>query len=200
MTTVLGVNVDDIWLSTASGQKLYLTRPEEYNFTIEEIARGLSHICRFNGQCSRFYSVAEHSLLVHDFVRDFYHGEDKKEIRLQALLHDATETYVGDLVSPMKAALPEFEKIEQKVWQAIAAQLDVPITLHRVVKEFDFLAALAEKRDLFKTPPVWESEYEFLSRERKQILENTQIPNLGLDRSYEEFMHEIANITGDNRW
>jgi len=62
-------------------------------FTVEDIAHGLAHVCRYAGQCDGFYSVAEHSMLVADIA---------DEHPLQALLHDAAEAFMGDITRPLK--------------------------------------------------------------------------------------------------
>lgn len=64
---------------------------------LEDIARHLSMLCRFNGACREFYSVATHSILVMEYLRT-----EDKETRIRALLHDAHEAYLGDIVRPLK--------------------------------------------------------------------------------------------------
>src|SRR5262245_14828098 len=69
-----------------SGAWFDFLAPSESAFTIEDIAHGLSNICRYSGQCKRFYSVAEHSLLVSEVAEGF---------EFAALLHDAAEAFIG---------------------------------------------------------------------------------------------------------
>ena len=77
--------------------------PESSDFAIEDIAAGLSNICRYAGQCSGFYSVAEHSLLVSEVAFDHAYA---------ALMHDAAEAFIGDVTRPLKQLLPDFKRIE----------------------------------------------------------------------------------------
>ena len=84
--------------------------PASSNFTIEDIAHGLANICRYAGQCRKFYSVAEHSVLV---------SETAVGLEFDALLHDAAEAFMGDITRPLKQMLPEYKKIEKDVEEAI---------------------------------------------------------------------------------
>lgn len=99
-------------ITTLSGKFFDILRPEKYEFDIEEIATALSNLCRYTGHVNRFYSVAEHSVLVSRIVPD--------KLALAGLLHDASEAYLGDVSSPLKKLLPEYKRIEERVQQAIA--------------------------------------------------------------------------------
>jgi len=81
-------------IRTFTGRTLDLLAPEPEAIAIEDIAHGLAHTCRFSGQCARFYSVAEHAVRVSQMV--------PAEHALIGLLHDASEAYLSDLVSPLK--------------------------------------------------------------------------------------------------
>lgn len=95
--------------------------PQPSDFHIRDIAHALSNLCRFNGQCKRFYSVAEHSLLCSYLV--------PQEYALEALLHDATEAYCGDMVFPLKAMLPAFVEVEQRIDAAIRTRFGLPAVM-----------------------------------------------------------------------
>ena len=97
-------------ISLHSGATLDFGSPHSSNFTIEDVAHGLANLCRYSGQCRRFYSVAEHSLFVSELSENF---------KLAALLHDAAEAFVGDLPSPLKGLLPEYKRIETRVQRVI---------------------------------------------------------------------------------
>lgn len=119
-------------------------RPDEVD--LEDIAHALSLVCRFGGHCKRFYSVAEHSVRVHDLVAP--------EFRFAALLHDAAEAYVGDMVTPLKRSMPLFSAAEERVARAIGARFGVGLVpLPTEVKRADLEMLAVEARDLMTEPP-----------------------------------------------
>lgn len=110
--------------------------PQNSPFSIEDVAHGLAHVCRYAGQCSEFYSVAEHSMLVADVVGDH---------RLEALLHDAAEAFMGDITRPLKQLLPEYKRIEAEVERAILARLGLTAPIPKAVKDADLRVLAAEQ-------------------------------------------------------
>lgn len=116
-------------ITTWSGQWFDILKPEAYEFDIEEIAHALSNICRYTGHVNKFYSVAEHSVLVSRIV--------EPRFALVGLLHDAGEAYLGDVSSPLKALLPEYKKIEQSVESAIANYFELPFPFPAEIKDAD---------------------------------------------------------------
>src|SRR5438128_12538670 len=81
------------WMQTYTGRAFYPLDPRLDDICIEDIAHALSMLCRYGGQCQEFYSVAEHSVLMSYAVNPQH--------ALWALLHDATESYMGDLIRPL---------------------------------------------------------------------------------------------------
>lgn len=122
-----------------SGAWLDLSSPSTSNFTIEDIAHGLAHICRYSGQCRDFYSVAEHSLLVCDLV---------PEQGLSALLHDAAEAFLGDVTRPLKQMLPDYRRIEHEVQSAIQHRFGLPAMLEPSIKRADLRVLAAEQAQI----------------------------------------------------
>lgn len=116
-------------ITTVAGKFFDILKPEEYEFEIDEIATALSNLCRYTGHVNRFYSVAEHSVLVSRLLPD--------NLALCGLLHDASEAYLGDVSSPLKKLLPEYRKIEDRVQEAIAKQFDLPYPYPHSVHEAD---------------------------------------------------------------
>lgn len=111
----------------------------------EDIAIGLSRTARFNGQTTRFYSVAEHSLYVYQRVCEL---TDDPEIALKALCHDMSEGFTGDLVSPLKALIPQFKAIENKIDEFITNNLGLAHVDYTLIKRADLELLATEKRDL----------------------------------------------------
>lgn len=128
---------------TSEGHYFDFLLPELSTVDINDIATGLSQLCRFNGQCSPFYSVAQHSLLVSLMV--------PAEHALVALLHDAAEAYVGDVTAPLKQLLPEYKTIEARVHNAIFKHFGLNPELPPCVKQADLKMLATEQRDLM--PP-----------------------------------------------
>lgn len=126
------------WMQTYTGEKFYPLdpRPEEVNE--QDIAHALSLICRYGGHSLAFYSVAEHCVLLSLAV--------PSEFALWALLHDAAEAYVGDMVRPLKRMLPHYSVIEDGVLAAILRRFDVEVgPIPDEVKEADNRIILTER-------------------------------------------------------
>ena len=123
-----------------SGGYFNLARPSADDVHIVDIAHALSNLCRFTGHCNDFYSVAQHSVLASRIV--------PPELALETLLHDATEAYVGDMSSPLKHMLPEYKRIEARVWAAICERFDLPVMQEIAVKDADLSMLVTEKRDI----------------------------------------------------
>lgn len=105
------------YVETRSGRKVHFLDPQPDELDIEDIAWALAQQCRFNGHCSQFYSVAEHSVAVSRIL--------PKHLRLAGLMHDASEAYLSDIPSPVKQFLPDYFKIEQTVMDAIIRKFNL---------------------------------------------------------------------------
>jgi 5'-deoxynucleotidase YfbR-like HD superfamily hydrolase len=129
------------------------SNPEEVN--IEDIAHALSLQCRFNGHVDRFYSVAEHCVLMSHLVPE--------ELAFAALLHDAGEAYVGDMAHPIKMSKfgSSFEKLEEVVLRAICTKFNIPYadTQRDDLKLMDRRLCASEAQELFKSVPGWTAKY-----------------------------------------
>lgn len=108
-------------LITPSGGFIDLDNIDEDLINIHDIAHGLSMQCRWNGATPQFYSVAEHSVLLADWLMD--QGCSKAIAKL-GLLHDSPEYILGDTVRPVKALMQEdYEQLEHRVWLAIKMKI-----------------------------------------------------------------------------
>lgn len=129
------------YLLVSGGKRLYIDDPDESLILIEDIATSLSRIMRFNGHTRRPYSVAEHSIWCS------YIPEDCKEDALLALMHDAAEAYLGDIVFPLKKRMPVFAELERRFTDVIFRKFGVKGDAVRI-KEIDLRLCETEKRDL----------------------------------------------------
>jgi 5'-deoxynucleotidase YfbR-like HD superfamily hydrolase len=126
-------------MMTYSGISIDLFDFKIEDIRIEDIVFGLSNIARFSGQVP-FYSVAKHSIHVSKLL--------PKNLRLSGLLHDASEAYIGDVISPIKHAMKEYLEIEERIMNEISKKwkLDAKNTM---IKEADKKALEYEKSKLF---------------------------------------------------
>ena len=142
------------WFTTASGKQFWPLDARFEDIDIADIAHALARVCRFGGHCREFYSVAQHSVLVCDLVTAARPHD--RHVQLQALLHDATEAYMGDMVQPLKASMPDYKRAEEELWKVIAAKFGVQDGLNPLVKHMDYVALQTERRDLLpETGHVW---------------------------------------------
>lgn len=128
------------WIYTNSGEHFNFINPRPEQICIDDIACGLSNICRFTGQLNEFYSVAQHSVLASHIV--------PPEFAFEALMHDAQEAYLGDVSSPLKGLLPDYRRIERVVEMVIRMNYGLPAVMSSVVKHADLTLLATERRDL----------------------------------------------------
>lgn len=135
------------YIRTISGRKFHLHGADPDEIDIDDIAHALSHMGRFTGHTKRFYSVAEHSILVADIVGHLTGGEDPW-LLLTALMHDATEAYLADISAPFKGALTNYCDLEDFVWTRIAHKYRLNPEMDPVIKKADWIALFAESLEL----------------------------------------------------
>ena len=141
------------WMQTASGGRYYIHDPQPHEIMLREISHSLSMICRFNGHCMRFYSVAQHCVLVSRLV--------PPEYAVHGLLHDASEAYVGDVIRPIKSGMPAFyTRLENKALRAIGHRFGIDMfdaDAWALVHHADNLALAIERRDvMIPTADDWQ--------------------------------------------
>lgn len=156
-----------------------LLDPEGSEFTIEDIARGLSHVCRFAGQCKRFYSVAQHSVYVSQIV--------PAEHALAGLMHDAPEAFIGDVTKPLKDLLPDYRAIEDRVELAVLARFGVSMPLHPSIKDADIIMLATEQRQLMHNRDDWN-----YTRGREPL--DMTIEAMGPDEAFTFFMGRYRSL------
>ncbi len=138
------------WQRMLSGRRLDLINPSPLDVEISDIAHGLARVARWNGQTKGeyAYSVAQHSLLVEQIYRRLNHSATAEEKQL-ALLHDAPEYVIGDMISPFKAVMGgSYEIIEKRLEDAIRIRFGLPTELTKKIikqlKHADRIAAFFE--------------------------------------------------------
>jgi 5'-deoxynucleotidase YfbR-like HD superfamily hydrolase len=134
-------------IQTWSGLRFSPLEPDPAAIEIEDIAHALANLCRFGGHCSAFYSIAQHSCLVADAA-----GADRKTA-LHALLHDASEAYLGDLPHPLKHRSPLgelYREIEEPLQTAILARFGLGAAAPAIVKHLDRAALATERAALMR--------------------------------------------------
>jgi uncharacterized protein len=126
---------------THTGKVLDVLNPHIADIDIVDIAHALAYQCRYGGRCERYYSIAEHCVLMADY--DFLPGRP-----LAKLLHDASEAYVGDVVRGIKVLLPVYQEIEQEFHRLIGIKYGVAPEEFATVKEADNIMLMSEARDI----------------------------------------------------
>lgn len=137
------------WIATYSGRPFFPMAPRVEDVRIADIAHALANLCRFAGHTRSFYSVAQHSVLVSRLC-------DPADA-LWGLLHDASEAYLCDIVSPVKhtAGLDGYRHIERQLQEVIAQAFGLPLHEPHSVKAADRVLLKTEQRDLMPMPDGW---------------------------------------------
>ena len=175
------------WAQTFTGKQFWPLDPKAEEVDLRDIAHALASQCRFNGHSIKFYSVAQHSVLVSEIV-------DASQV-LAALLHDASEAYVGDIVKPLKLFLPkEFKEIELRIEDEIFRHFGINIqeVNHKEIKLADNRLLVTEIRDVMGTPSRKWNEDGFFEPLSKKI-----IP-LPPEEAEKLFLERFKEITGKN--
>ncbi|WNN12437.1 hypothetical protein MA9V2_188 [Chryseobacterium phage MA9V-2] len=128
-------------IRTFSGKYLNVFEPDPELICIEDIAHSLSMQCRFAGHLPVFYSVGQHSKFCSDYV-------DNDADRLGALMHDASETYLTDMPSPIKRNMPEYRTIEDNLMKVIAEKFGFEYPFSKNIKAIDEIALQIEWNQL----------------------------------------------------
>jgi len=142
------------WQRMLSGRRLDLLDPSPLDIEIEDIAHGLARVARWNGQTKgeHAFSVAQHCVLVERITTEL-NPRLTREARLMALLHDAPEYVIGDLISPFKVAIGiDYKALETTLQNAIHVRFGlparIPVALARLFKKADLISAYFEATQL----------------------------------------------------
>ncbi len=138
------------WQRMLSGRRLDLTDPSPLDIEIEDIARGISRVARWNGQTTGAHalSVAQHSVIVTELLK-LHNSNIEIKWQLAALLHDAAEYIVSDMITPLKSFLGlEYNELESKIQGAINLRFslpyEIPKSIYKQIKICDKQTAFLE--------------------------------------------------------
>lgn len=166
-------------ITTLSGKTIDVFNLKEEDICSEDILIPLNNICRYGGRCLEFYSVAEHTL---NLVQYFINKGDTHLARV-ALLHDACEAYIGDIIWPIKIEIPKFEELETSITKLIYKKYKVEYSRFEEFNKYDKNIVVNEMKmlGLYKT--------------NKHLVEHlTEIPNYPL-RLYRDKQLVISTLT-----
>lgn len=171
-------------IMTQSGNKVDLLNPSSDQLTIEDIARGLAYKAHYCGHTPFYFSIAEHSILVSKITNGL----------LPALLHDASEAYLSDIVRPLKTELPEYREIEKNFMKVIYESFGISLTdkVSDSIKFADVLALSFEWRNFFPGEPdpfIDNSDIEW-----KTYIFNLEIHYYSPDIAMKMFLREFNKI------
>ncbi len=134
------------WMQTFTGKQFWPLDPRPDEINIEDVASALSKLCRYGGHCLRFYSVAEHCVHVANAA--------PKELALTALLHDASEAYLSDVIRPIKPFLKDYLEIEARLERAVSDRFGTPSPMPDEVKKLDNAMLWTELQQNMAEPPA----------------------------------------------
>ncbi len=139
----------EVWIQTISGKRVDLPIPKPEQIDIYDIAYALAMKCRFNGQCKKFYSVAEHSVRVSWLL--------PPGLELAGLLHDANEAYLPDIPRPVKELIPDYKRVENLMEEAINLKYSIELSDEgkRQIKRADNVMLATEARALMGDTTGW---------------------------------------------
>lgn len=129
------------WIETFTGKHFHFLNPDYEQIDIRDIAHSLAFTCRYTGHSRRFYSVAEHSILVSYLASD----------PLAGLLHDASEAYITDIASPIKPHLMNYKELEDKIMGKIAKKYGFQYPLDPDIKDCDSTQLKTEAKHLLRS-------------------------------------------------
>jgi len=139
--------IDD-WMETASGVRFQFMNPTAEQIVLSDVALALSRACRYGGHTRRFYSVAEHTILMSDWVLQQPWGNELAA--LTALHHDDAEAYIGDLPRPAKQNMPQFKAVETGIDRAVAERFGTIYPMPAWLKQADTAILVDERAQVMR--------------------------------------------------
>jgi len=144
------------WMQTFTGEQFDPLNPDPDKINILDIGHALSNLCRYGGHCSKFYSVAQHCVIVANYI---YKITKSKQKAMAGLLHDASEAYLVDIPRPIKQRLKDYNEYEDFLLKVIFKKFNAqPYT--DIVHEIDMRVLMTEAKYLMGDPKNWNIPYE----------------------------------------
>ena len=140
-----------VWIQTYTGEAFTPLAPKTQTIHILDIAHALSMICRFNGHCRKFYSVAEHCVRMSE--------EIAPSVAIHAIMHDAAEAYISDVARPIKPLLGGYKGIEKGIMDAVNLRFGLQYELgdEQAIKTADLRMLATERQQLMSIhAPKWD--------------------------------------------
>ena len=169
------------FISTYSGALFFVNEMNVEDVPILDIANALSLNCRFNGHIDKFYSVAEHSVLVSNLVAE--------ENALYGLLHDYAEAFVSDVPRPFKSSITGHDVFEAAVMENVCALYGLPLELPEDVAYIDRHICAVEAKALAKSVPDWVDYYDLT------VVSEQEIKGLTPRQARAAFMTRFNDLT-----
>ncbi len=138
--------MSDEWIETYTGKQFFIDKIRAEDICIEDIAHSLALICRFGGQCAYFYSVAQHSVNVAELVN---------KNKLAALLHDASEAYLGDMPAPWLSRFPSIATVHYNLKTLIYGAFGISAHFDSDIEKADMTARATEVRVMMQMKHKW---------------------------------------------
>lgn len=136
-------------MQTYTGEMFDVFTPNKDQIQTRDISHALSMLCRYGGHSRNFYSVAEHSFL----MAEYFFDRKEYDLARAALLHDATEAYMGDIIRPLKLRLPLYREVENTLQAMIFTKYGIPPEMPEKVKQADLRIVNDERAALLHERP-----------------------------------------------
>lgn len=176
------------WIETYSGIKFWPLDPRPEEVSLVDIAHALSMLCRANGHCKYFYSVAQHSINVYKELAACGHSP---RVQLLGLLHDASEAYLSDITRPVKQFLPQYIDFERTLQATIFQVFDVIPTEQelKIVSHADNTLLAFEVRMLMNNVDNWATPVEI------QASDLSPLPIMEVEKHFLHHCRQLQTLT-----
>jgi uncharacterized protein len=146
---ILDLSIETGIIQTLSGKQFSLFQPTPEMIDIRDIAAGLSNKGHFSGLTPSFFSIAQHCVMVCDEF-SFMAPYNDPGLKLLALMHDAAEAYIGDMIKPLKVRIPQFAEIEESIMNAICAKYGMDYSSLHLIKSTDLFIQEVEYNAFYR--------------------------------------------------